>query len=76
MKRLLLLITLSLAVPQAVIASQDQKATLLLRGTGVSSTIPMEDMDLCEEQGLVYLSSDKINVSGKTKGYQCFENKR
>ena len=73
MGRCLLLIALLGMAPQAAMA---QKAILLLRGSGVAAAIPMEDMDLCEEQGLVYLSSDKINVSDKTKGYQCFENKR
>ena len=73
MKRILLLFSvLTLVTPQMAIAKE---ATLLLKGwEGRLATIPMKSIDQCEEQGLVYMSSERIGINSY-KGFECLESR-
>ena len=40
-----------------------------------SSVIPMKDMDQCEEQGVMWMSSTRARFHLKYKGFECLESR-
>lgn len=56
-------------------ATTDSKAYLvIIAGSGSSmSVIPVRDLAQCEEQGAVWMASERLRVNGQYKGYECFE---
>lgn len=53
----------------------DSRAYLVLIGRlGASMiVIPTRDLAQCEEQGAVYMASERMRLNGQYKGYECFE---
>ena len=76
MKGLLPLLVISALSPLPVFA--DSKAYLVILGneeTGFE-VVPMSTLDQCEEQGAKWLSSTRIQISPKWRGFECLESEK
>jgi len=75
-KRFLIPLLAALALPTASYAGN---VYLLVRDgalyTPSMTTIPMENMQQCEEAGALYVSSERLYRSNERRGFECFYGK-
>ena len=61
--------------------SENQSSTWLILaiGNGFNDgallSLPMKSMDQCEEQGAIYMSSERLSKHLQHRGYECLEGK-